>query len=412
MKRSHRFFLSILMAFAIGICTAAPLTAHAEETPSGENTDGGSISLELIHRQAQSLTLQLNSEHLAYQDVTLDCTDSATGKPVTISLLAAPGTSEYTLYDLETPAEEVTGTLNISMITDAGYQLDIGSMSFSINGQTYASGSVAVIETPNCSVSSSISCREMAAEPETPPQPEDPESETPEQTDPPTETETPGQTDPSTETETPGQTDPSTETETPGQTDSSTETETPGQTNPSTETETPGQTHPSTETETPGQTHPSAESESPLETYPSTESVSPGQDLTAPSAEILTTTPITQNADETNVGVPGTSANEGLAKSPAAGASINETTSGTADKTAAAEAAAGQTAGTESSLGNTMLSPERHTAEAFTGIRISEIVRNVNLVLAALILIVLILLLIKLVLTLKREMRSRRFRRF
>ena len=388
MKRSHRFFLSILMAFAIGICTAAPLTAHAEETPSGENTDGGSISLELIHRQAQSLTLQLNSEHLAYQDVTLDCTDSATGKPVTISLLAAPGTSEYTLYDLETPAEEVTGTLNISMITDAGYQLDIGSMSFSINGQTYASGSVAVIETPNCSVSSSISCREMAAEPETPPQPEDPESETPEQTDPPTETETPGQTDPSTETETPGQTD------------------------PSTETETPGQTHPSTETETPGQTHPSAESESPLETYPSTESVSPGQDLTAPSAEILTTTPITQNADETNVGVPGTSANEGLAKSPAAGASINETTSGTADKTAAAEAAAGQTAGTESSLGNTMLSPERHTAEAFTGIRISEIVRNVNLVLAALILIVLILLLIKLVLTLKREMRSRRFRRF
>ncbi len=388
MKRSHRFFLSILMAFAIGICTAAPLTAHAEETPSGENTDGGSISLELIHRQAQSLTLQLNSEHLAYQDVTLDCTDSATGKPVTISLLAAPGTSEYTLYDLETPAEEVTGTLNISMITDAGYQLDTGSMSFSINGQTYASGSVAVIETPNCSVSSSISCREMAAEPETPPQPEDPEPETPEQTDPPTETETPGQTDPSTETETPGQTD------------------------PSTETETPGQTNPSTETETPGQTHPSAESESPLETYPSTESVSPGQDLTAPSAEILTTTPITQNADETNVGVPGPSANEGLTKSPAAGASINETTSGTADKTAAAEAAADQTAGTESSLGNTMLSPERHTSEAFTGIRISEIVRNVNLVLAALILIVLILLLIKLVLTLKREMRSRRFRRF
>ena len=115
MKRSRQIFLSVLTVLAVCLYAAAPQAVYAEETPSGDNTDGGSISLDLVHYQAQSLTLQLNSDHLAYQDVTLDCVDSETGKPVTISLLAAPGSQEYTLYDLDAPVEELTGTLNISM---------------------------------------------------------------------------------------------------------------------------------------------------------------------------------------------------------------------------------------------------------------------------------------------------------
>lgn len=131
---------------------------------------------DLVHYQAQSLTLQLNSDHLAYQDVTLDCVDSETGKPVTISLLAAPGSQEYTLYDLDAPVEELTGTLNISMITEPGYELDLDAAVFTINGQTYSNGSSAVITAPSASVGSSIVCREAAAEfPEEPEAPAEPE---------------------------------------------------------------------------------------------------------------------------------------------------------------------------------------------------------------------------------------------
>ena len=163
MKRSRQIFLSVLTVLVVCLYAAAPRAVYAEETPSGDNTDGGSISLDLVHYQAQSLTLQLNSDHLAYQDVTLDCVDSETGKPVTISLLAAPGSQEYTLYDLDTPVEELTGTLNISMITEPGYELDLDAVVFTINGQTYSSGSSAVITASSASVGSSIVCREAAA---------------------------------------------------------------------------------------------------------------------------------------------------------------------------------------------------------------------------------------------------------
>ena len=164
MKRSRQIFLSVLTVLAVCLYAAAPQAVYAEETPSGDNTDGGSISLDLVHYQAQSLTLQLNSDHLAYQDVTLDCVDSETGKPVTISLLAAPGSQEYTLYDLDAPVEELTGTLNISMITEPGYELDLDAAVFTINGQTYSNGSSAVITAPSASVGSSIVCRDAAAE--------------------------------------------------------------------------------------------------------------------------------------------------------------------------------------------------------------------------------------------------------
>ena len=57
MKRGSRFFFSILFLFAVSAMTAGPRAVYAEETPSGENRDGGSISLNIVHHQAQSLTL-------------------------------------------------------------------------------------------------------------------------------------------------------------------------------------------------------------------------------------------------------------------------------------------------------------------------------------------------------------------
>ena len=179
MKRGSRFFFSILFLFAVSAMTAGPRAVYAEETPSGENTDGGSISLNIVHHQAQSLTLQLNTDHLAHQDVTLNCVDSTTGEPMTISLLASPGSSEYTLYDLEVPVEELTGTLSISMITEPGYELDLADTSFTIDGKTYSDGETVTIHSSSSSVSSSVTCQEMAtqetpAEPETPVEPETP----------------------------------------------------------------------------------------------------------------------------------------------------------------------------------------------------------------------------------------------
>lgn len=169
MKRSRQFFFLFLLIFTVCTYTTAGRTIDAAETPSGDNTDGGSISLDIVHHQALSLTLQLNNDHLAYQDVTLDCEDAATGKPITISLLAAPGTSEYTLYDLENPVEKLTGTLNISMITEPGYRLNLENTLFTVNGQTYGSGSVAIIDTPSASVNSAVSCQEQETNiPETP----------------------------------------------------------------------------------------------------------------------------------------------------------------------------------------------------------------------------------------------------
>ena len=156
MKRGSRFFFSILFLFAVSAVTAGPRAVYAEETPSGENTDGGSISLNIVHHQAQSLTLQLNTDHLAHQDVTLNCVDSTTGEPLAISLLASPGSSEYTLYDLEVPVEELTGTLSISMITEPGYELDLADTSFTIDGKTYSDGETVTIHSSSSSVSSSV----------------------------------------------------------------------------------------------------------------------------------------------------------------------------------------------------------------------------------------------------------------
>lgn len=182
MKRGTSVLHGLLLFITAALLAVCPETVRAEEIPSAENTDGGSVSLNLVHYQAQSLTLSLDTPHLAFQDVTLDCTDAATGEPVSISLLADPGTSDYTLYDLETPLEELSGTLNISMITEPGYELDLDQTVFRIDGQTYTNGSTAVLHSSSASVTSSVTCSEMTlpeapAEPETPVQPQTPVQE-------------------------------------------------------------------------------------------------------------------------------------------------------------------------------------------------------------------------------------------
>lgn len=153
---------------------AFPQMAFATETPSKDNTDGGSVSLHLVHHQAQSLKLELDTENLAFQDVTLTCIDPVTGEPLCISLLAEPGSSAYTLYDLEVP-EDIDGTLKISMITQPGYALNTSDISFTINGQAYTDGATVVIDTPTASVGSVIPCLQM-----TPPStPQTPDTTTP-----------------------------------------------------------------------------------------------------------------------------------------------------------------------------------------------------------------------------------------
>lgn len=211
MKRGNLVLHSLLLFITATLLAVCPETVRAEEIPSAENTDGGSVSLNLVHYQAQSLTLSLDTPHLAFQDVTLDCTDAATGEPVSISLLADPGTSDYTLYDLETPLEELSGTLNISMITEPGYELDLDQTVFRIDGQTYTNGSTAVLHSSSASVTSSVTCSEMTlpeapVEPETPVQPETPaESETPAEPQTPSQPETPAEPETPVQPQTPVQ---------------------------------------------------------------------------------------------------------------------------------------------------------------------------------------------------------------
>ncbi len=366
MKRSRQFFFLFLLIFSVCVSTAAPRSAYAEETPSGDNTDGGSISLDIIHYQAQSLTLQLNSDHLSYQDVTLNCEDPATGKPITISLLASPGTSEYTLYDLETPVEELTGTLNISMITEPGYQLDPDNTFFTVNGQTYGNGSVVTIHTPSTSVNSSVSCQEQeAASPETsgetesPAQPQDPE--------------TSGTTD---GTETPAQPQ-----------DAETSGETSVQPDPAAEPQT------SAETGTPAQSEVSAQAAPSEDAQTSTpsESTSAGTRTAADTAvlqtepvenavpEVLTTTPITEDAPATDVG------------STVAQA---DTPPVTADPESAAAP---------------ILSSSARTTEENTGLHTSDVVRRCRQVAQVLFVAILILFLVKLISILKRETKKHRY---
>ena len=366
MKRSRQFFFLFLLIFSVCVSTAAPRSAYAEETPSGDNTDGGSISLDIIHYQAQSLTLQLNSDHLSYQDVTLNCEDPATGKPITISLLASPGTSEYTLYDLETPVEELTGTLNISMITEPGYQLDPDNTFFTVNGQTYGNGSVVTIHTPSTSVNSSVSCQEQeAASPETsgetesPAQPQDPE--------------TSGTTD---GTETPAQPQ-----------DAETSGETSVQPDPAAEPQT------SAETGTPAQSEVSAQAAPSEDAQTSTpsESTSAGTRTAADTAvlqtepvenavpEVLTTTLITEDAPATDVG------------STVAQA---DTPPVTADPESAAAP---------------ILSSSARTTEENTGLHTSDVVRRCRQVAQVLFVAILILFLVKLISILKRETKKHRY---
>lgn len=388
MKRSRQFFFLFLLIFSICVSTAAPRSAYAEETPSGDNTDGGSISLDIIHYQAQSLTLQLNSDHLSYQDVTLNCEDPATGKPITISLLASPGTSEYTLYDLETPVEELTGTLNISMITEPGYQLDPDNTFFTVNGQTYGNGSVVTIHTPSTSVNSSVSCREQeAASPETsgetesPAQPQDPE--------------TSGTTD---GTETPAQPqDAETSGETSVQTDPAADPQT------SVETGTPAQSEVSAQPDPPAQAAPSGDAQ----TSTPSESTSAGTRTAADTAvlqtepvetavpEVLTTTPITEDAAATDAGT--AAATPGSASvNTAAGSTIAQ--ADTPPVTADPESAA-----------DTILSSSARTTEENTGLYTSNVVRRGRQVAQALFVVILILFLIKLISILKREMKKHRY---
>lgn len=366
MKRSRQIFLSVLTVLAVCLYAAAPQAVYAEETPSGDNTDGGSISLDLVHYQAQSLTLQLNSDHLAYQDVTLDCVDSETGKPVTISLLAAPGSQEYTLYDLDAPVEELTGTLNISMITEPGYELDLDAAVFTINGQTYSNGSSAVITAPSASVGSSIVCREAAAE-----FPEEPEA--------PAEPEVPTQPQAPETAETPSE---------PENQESHQETLSDPEPQPTPDT--------SLSEEAPAETQNFASPESSADTR-----TSPGAYQAETSEtdipELLTVTPITGCASETaqnSEAVP--------ADHPSAGAAAGSP----------AETFRSSDASVLESSADTVLSSEAQTKELPSGVHTSDRIRQINFVLAVLTLIVLILLLTRLILTLKRERRNRQYRRY
>lgn len=366
MKRSRQIFLSVLTVLVVCLYAAAPRAVYAEETPSGDNTDGGSISLDLVHYQAQSLTLQLNSDHLAYQDVTLDCVDSETGKPVTISLLAAPGSQEYTLYDLDTPVEELTGTLNISMITEPGYELDLDAVVFTINGQTYSSGSSAVITASSASVGSSIVCREAAAEipaePEAPAEPEVPtQPQTPETTETPSGTENP---EPQQEVQSDPEPQPTPDTSLPEESPAETQNFVSPESSADTRTSSGAYQAETSETDIP---------------------------------EPLTVTPITGYTSETaqnSETVP--------AEDPSAGAAAGS----------AAETFRSTDASVPDSSTDTVLSSGAQTKELPSGVHTSDRIRQINFVLAVLTLIVLILLLTRLILTLKRERRNRRYRRY
>lgn len=387
MKRSRPFFFLFLLIFSVCVSTAAPRSAYAEETPSGDNTDGGSISLDIVHYRAQSLTLRLNSDHLAYQDVTLNCEDPATGKPITISLLASPGTSEYTLYDLETPVEELTGTLNISMITEPGYQLDPDNTFFTVNGQTYGNGSVVTIHTPSTSVNSSVSCWEKEAagpetsgETESPAQPQDPEtSGTPDGTETPARPQ-----DVETSGETSVQTDPAADPQT------SVETGTPAQSEVSAQPDPPAQAAPSGDAQT---STPSESTSAGTRTAADT-AVLQTEPVETAVPEVLTTTPITEDAAATDAGT--AAATPGSASvNTAAGSTVAQ--ADTPPVTAAPESAA-----------DPILSSSARTTEENTGLYTSDIVRIINLVLAVLMPIVIIsiifiiLILTKRPLTLKR----------
>ncbi len=367
MKRGNRFLFSILFMFAVSAITAGPRAVYAEETPSGENTDGGSISLNLVHHQAQSLTLQLNTDHLAHQDVTLNCMDATTGEPLSISLLASPGSSEYTLYDLETPVEELTGTLSISMITEPGYKLNLADTSFTIDGQTYSDGETVTIHSSRSSVSSSVTCQEMTV-PETPVEPE-----------------TPAEPEAPVEPETPAEPEAPAEPETPAEPEAPAEPETPVQ------PETPAQPAKPVESETS-----TVPEDTVTETFPASETsglpTEALEDRGIQAPEPLTTTPITENqtAAVPNIETAVPNAGNHAAESYPAGNGLAE--------------GASKPAGS-------VLAPAAETTEQTSRIHVSEIVRKVNLVLAVLSLIVLILLLTKLILTLIRESKSRRFRR-
>ena len=177
MKRGNHLLTGFSILFTAVLLLFDFDSVSAAEVPSAQNTDGGSISLDFVHHQAQSLTLSLDNEHLDFQDVTVNYTDPVTGEPLCISLLADPGTSAYTLYEFTEPVTELNGSLNISMITEPGYRLDSGKASFTIDGQTFQSGSLAVFDSPSVSVRSSSPCvrmetSEVPDEPETPVQPE------------------------------------------------------------------------------------------------------------------------------------------------------------------------------------------------------------------------------------------------
>lgn len=352
MKRGNHFFKGFSVFFTAVLLAAFPVSVRAEEIPSAENTDGGSISLNIVHYQAQSLTLSLDSSHLAFQDVTLNCTDAATGEPLCISLLADPGTSDYTLYDLDVPAEEISGTLNISMITEPGYKLDLDQAVFHIGSETYSSGSTAVLHTPGASVNSSVTCSEMAL-PQTP--------AVPDTSDVPAEPEVPAQTEIPAEPETPAQ------------------------------TETPSVPETAADPETPAVSESSAVHAEP-ETRTSVNSAEQTSSQTAP--EVLSTVPVAAEQS----------------------ASVPQQISDTGNQATASASSAAETAETiRKTTGQTPeINTSVSSAEAAenSDVHVSDLTERVNLVLAVLVLIVLILLLTKLLLTLKREKKHNRYRRY
>lgn len=360
MKRSNRFLTGILFLFAAAFVAVSPDKILAEETPSAENTDGGSISLNIVHHQASSLILSLDSAHLAFQDVTLNYTDSETNEPLCVSLLADPGTSTYTLYEFDAPVEELAGTLNISMITEPGYSLNLDETAFVIGGQTYGNGSTAVIDTPSASVSSSVSCAEMNVS-ETPSEPETPAvPESPAQPESPAVPESPVQPESPAVPESPAQPESPAAPESPAQPESPAVPESPAQ------PESPAVPESPVLSETSGQKDPAQESPA-----------------AAPAPEILSTVPIRESvSDSVNTALPGSSA----------------------DRTA--RETEGQTESAASSGPSESFLPHE------SRMSVSDITRRLNLVLAVLALIVLILLLTKLVLTLQREKKHRNYHRY
>lgn len=353
MKRGNLVLHSLLLFITATLLAVCPETVRAEEIPSAENTDGGSVSLNLIHYQAQSLTLSLDTPHLAFQDVTLNCTDAATGEPVSISILADPGTSSYTLYDLETPLEELSGTLNISMITEPGYELNLDQAVFRIDGQTYTNGSTAVLHNSSTSVASSVTCSEMAL-PETPAEPE-----TPVQPETPAEPESPAE--PQAPTETPANPEVPAQSQTPVQEETTQATHTTGSGNTTTASETQSQT------------------------------VSSGNPV---AAEILETVPVAEAQTAAAQPQQQTAPDSNSAAASVSSAETAETIRETAGQKPEQNAAV-----------------TSETISETSELHLADITRRLNLVLAVLLLVVLILLLTKLILTLKREKRHHRYHR-